>query len=336
MYSIIIPTFNEEKTIFQTIQNVKKTLPHSEIIIVDEQSKDNTVKEAQRHEKVRIYSKPFAGLAPAALYGITQASNDECIVMDADGQHPTITLKDFTKQKEDIVIASRYISKGKINKWSHKRKFLSKLGTLLAKKSIPQKVQDPLSGFFKINKKTVQYDISSEGYKVLLSILAANPKAKVKEIPFTFNDRRAGQSKVRPKVAIDFLKTLTKAYTTKYDTFLKFCAVGLTGVLVNTGILYFLTEFAHVFYLLSAVIAIQVSIFSNYTLNRYWTWKTKKKHFFKQYIQFNSISLLALLVNITILYLGTESGLHYLFANLIGIATGTLINFYGNHKWTFK
>ncbi len=55
--------------------------------------------------------------------------------------------------------------------------------------------------------------------------------------------------------------------------FLKFCAVGLSGIVVNMGMLYILTELCGLFYLVSSPIAIECSFLSNFFLNDVWTWK---------------------------------------------------------------
>ncbi len=120
---------------------------------------------------------------------------------------------------------------------------------------------------------------------------------------------------------------------------IKFGLVGMTGVGVNMGMLYILTEYLHIIYIISSLIAIEISILSNFFLNDLWTWGDRvKKSFWERFIQYHiSVGLTAILANWLILLLLTEFfGIYYLISNLIGIAVGTLSNYILNDLWTFK
>ncbi len=124
--------------------------------------------------------------------------------------------------------------------------------------------------------------------------------------------------------------------------FLRFAIVGGSGVVVNMGILYILTEYAGLYYLLSSVIAIEVSIITNFLLNDIWTWGDKKhltgSSFFIRMLKYNISSGAAAFVGnfLTLTVLTEIFGLYYIISNLIGIAVGVLINFFLNDKWTYK
>ena len=134
--------------------------------------------------------------------------------------------------------------------------------------------------------------------------------------------------KIFPKINIYFLDIKNR--------FLKFAVVGLSGVLVNEGLLAFLTEIHHFNVALAGAIAIETSILTNFLLNNFWTWKdSRKKTFGVRLIQYHSVSLIAGIINYVILVGLTHYGWHHLIANLVGIAVGTMINFLLNHHWTF-
>ncbi len=86
----------------------------------------------------------------------------------------------------------------------------------------------------------------------------------------------------------------------EYIRLVKFVLVGALGVAINTSILYALTEYLHIFYLLSSLIAIEISILSNFVWNNLWTFKTEKIKGFvnivKKFLTFNGTSLGALLI----------------------------------------
>ncbi len=120
---------------------------------------------------------------------------------------------------------------------------------------------------------------------------------------------------------------------------LKFSIVGVSGILVNMGILFILTEYFHILYLISSIIAIEISIISNFLLNDIWTWKDRiKKKFIYRFVQYHiSVGITAVLVNWGILFILTELfGVYYLISNLIGIGVGTLSNYIINDLWTFR
>ena len=123
--------------------------------------------------------------------------------------------------------------------------------------------------------------------------------------------------------------------------FLKFCIVGGSGVIVNMGLLWLLTEIAGLYYLISSAISIETSIITNFILNDYWTWKDVGGAGFKERlgraVKFNVICAVGLVINISILWTMTEVfGIYYMVSNLFGIAGAMLWNFFMNDKVTWK
>ena len=120
---------------------------------------------------------------------------------------------------------------------------------------------------------------------------------------------------------------------------IKFALVGLSGILVNMGLLYLLSEQFHIYYLVASILTIELSIISNFSLNDLWTWSDrKKKKLYHRFFQYHiSVGLTAIFVNWLLLLILTEVfGIYYLVSNLIGIGCGTLFNYILNDVWTFK
>ena len=130
--------------------------------------------------------------------------------------------------------------------------------------------------------------------------------------------------------SVQILKTL-KPY------FGKFSAVGISGIVVNQG---FLTLFVSGFkwdVAIAGIVAIEISILSNFFLNNFWTWRDQKRgSFFVRFLKYHAVTIVSGGVNYLILLILTSFGLHYFISNLIGIAVGTLVNFIFNHFWTFR
>jgi len=122
------------------------------------------------------------------------------------------------------------------------------------------------------------------------------------------------------------------------NTFLKFCVVGLSGVLVNEGLLWVLTAVVGLPYQISAIFAIEVSILSNFTFNELWTFKGRTGgRFPKRMLKFNLACAIGSAANYVVLLALTRfANLHYLLSNLVGIAFGTLWNFFLSTTWVWR
>src|SRR3970040_562486 len=199
--SIIIPTYNEAENIKGILHSIKEHLPKNtivEAIVVDDNSPDGTGKIAEDYfeslkEKTRytvnvINRKTREGLSSAILTGIKQS-------------------------KADIVVASRYLNGGSIQGWSIKRKMISKIATIIAKRGLGIKESDPMSGFFAFNKDVIKgINFDAIGYKILLEMIVKVKDVSIKEIPYTFSDRENGKSKLGTKTILEFIHAVGKLY----------------------------------------------------------------------------------------------------------------------------
>jgi len=98
--SIIIPAYNEEKVIAKTIESTMEIdYPQKEIIVVDDGSKDNTLRIAKSYEqdKVKVLHKENGGKASALNYGLTFARGEIIAILDADTIVGKSSLKEIAK-----------------------------------------------------------------------------------------------------------------------------------------------------------------------------------------------------------------------------------------------
>ncbi len=119
---------------------------------------------------------------------------------------------------------------------------------------------------------------------------------------------------------------------------IKYYAVGGSGVLVNLGILYALTDLAGYWYLASQVIAISVSISSNFLFNRFWTFSgsIEDQKNSVMYLKFLIVSLIGMAIQLGITYVLVEGiAIYYMYAAGIGIVIAGGINYVVNRRWTF-
>lgn len=141
---------------------------------------------------------------------------------------------------------------------------------------------------------------------------------------------------------------LIRKYLTKDQRrFIKFCFVGGSGVPVN--LLFTWIGYNFLFFPLAEnlktafafILGIAVSIFSNFVLNYFWTWGDRTSDesggFIRRLGKFYLVSSASCGVQFAAAFiLKTHFNLHYLLAQLTGIALGTLISFTVNHIWTFR
>ena len=83
MVSVIIPALNEEKTIREVINLVGRSGIVDEILLIDDKSHDNTIKQS-RLPKVRIYTSPIIGKGNSMRDGMLLAKNEAIVYLDAD------------------------------------------------------------------------------------------------------------------------------------------------------------------------------------------------------------------------------------------------------------
>lgn len=371
--SIIIPTYNESQNIIKILKSIKENSPknfHTQTIVVDDNSPDGTGKIVEDYllhlKKITgnsieiIHRKAKDGLGSAILRGIQHAKGDTIVVMDCDFSHPPQIIpklvESIKKYQYDIAVASRYIKGGKIQGWSLKRKIMSKFATIIAKKGLGIDAKDPMSGFFAFKRNIIkELTIDAIGYKILLEILVKTKGVNIKEIPYTFQDRELGSSKLGIKTIVDYYKSVWKLYrygkpAEKQEKrssvkFLykagRFYTVGASGFAVNYLIsLLFAGGISDMWYLHANVIGIIASITTNFILNKTWTFGDidfRLKKTISQYGKFAMFSSLGALVQLAMVYLLVDSAeISYPLALILAVMTAAFGNFVFNKKWTFK
>lgn len=353
--SIIIPTYNEVDNIVPLVERIHAAMaarPY-EILFVDDNSKDGTAYTAAalvpKYPVKVLIRKHKRGLATAIMDGLEYINGDYVCVMDADLQHPPEVLPGLFKEMDagrDLVIASRYVPGGGCLGWKLSRRIISKGAIAIAHVFLPdtRSCSDPMSGFFAFHRRVVENArLNPLGYKILLEIELMGDYQSVAEVPFIFVTRTRGESKLSAKTQKEYLKHVYSLMHRKGEDvrFIKFLAVGASGIVVNEGLLFLLKEFANLALSVASPIAIEASIVSNFLLNDTFTFRDRRTagvgSFFKRLGKFNLVSLAGALINFgTTLLLTQMFGIHYLISNLFGIVVATMINYLANNWWTWK
>ena len=269
------------------------------------------------------------------------------MVMDADLSHPVEKIPDMIQPilqgKCDATVGSRYVVGGGAQNWPLLRKIISKGAGLLAKGVTG--LSDPTSGFMALRKSILEgITLDPLGWKIVLEVIVKT-KSRVMEIPIVFADREEGESKLGLKAQVDYLRHLGRLYAYRYPLFfefVKFCLVGLTGLVVDTAVLVSLVDHVSLDPRFAAVFAFAAAVSWNYLFNRIWAFESgRSAPVSRSYVFFVSICLGGLGVRIGVMHLLIEyAGMGvkpwYILASFVGIAAATIFNFLGSRYVAFK
>ena len=223
-YLVVIPTYNEAKTIAKTLTEVLGLDANLSILVVDDSSPDGTqaiVKDGFGSDpRVNLLVRSAKqGLGIAYLEGFEWAFSrdyDFIVEMDADGSH---RAKDLVKLLEaslaaDLVIGSRWVVGGEVLNWQASRALISKIGNRYAKFMLGTSILDMTSGFrvyrAKFLQQLVAEPVSSHGYSFQVELAyRASKLGKVIEEPITFVERLDGKSKMTLAIVLEALTKVT-------------------------------------------------------------------------------------------------------------------------------
>jgi dolichol-phosphate mannosyltransferase len=215
--SLVIPTRHEASTIEAFLERTFQALDGiaSEIIVVDDSDRDNTVEvlervQARRPDHIVVLHRPQGSvgdrtLGTAIVTGLQEARGTYACVIDADGQHPPEAIPQMLAAAQDTeadyVGASRYVTGGSAEGLEGTSRKLISIGlaltTRLAFLFTPiRTMTDPLSGFFLFRRSIAEHvELRPIGWKIGLEVLARCRPQRVVEVPYRFSPRAGGDSK---------------------------------------------------------------------------------------------------------------------------------------------
>jgi dolichol-phosphate mannosyltransferase len=217
--SIVVPTYNERDRLSDLVTAIFGTYEDArldaELVIVDDNSPDGTGaladELAARHRISVLHRAGKLGLGTAVIEGFAAASASIVGVIDADLSHPPALLPKMLAAmagaRADVVVASRYIPGGGTRNWPLGRLVMSRVACVMARGLTP--VRDATSGFFLIRRDLARgVTISAGGFKICLELVVRGRPASIVEVPYVFEGRTAGESKMNLKEALGYLDQL--------------------------------------------------------------------------------------------------------------------------------
>ncbi|WDL96105.1 glycosyltransferase [Alicyclobacillus sp. ALC3] len=351
MITVVVPTYNERdnvEVITSAIENALLNIPY-EILFVDD-SKDDTPeileRIARRNPAVRyIHRETETGLGTAVVRGLEEARGEYIAVMDADLQHPPKMLCSMIDKLDagaDIVIPSRFVPGGDDGGLKLHRKLVSAVARYMGKVALKRlrKISDPTGGFFAFRREVISdVELRPIGWKILIELLARGHYCRVAEVPYRFQPRRAGNSKLTLKEQWNYIKHLGRLVSESREDrcLFLFAAVGLLGVVINM-LFYGVLVKLGVTVVLAGFVSSLIALWSNFMLNELVTWSDVKQNVWSiRAIKYLTTSFVGIGINMGVLsFLYYEARVHYLLSDLIGIAIATLWNFMISNTWTWK
>ena len=205
MILIIVPAYNEEKSLPGVIQDITDHAAYADVLVVDDGSRDGTARLAASLG-VNVLSLPFnLGIGGAMQAGYLYADRqgyDIAIQFDGDGQHKAGEIEKLlgpiTSGSADIVAGSRFLIPG-----GYQAPLSRKIGMLifsfLLSRILGTHVTDTTSGFRAANRRVIEYFARHypEDYpEVETLVLLHKKRFRIAEVPVMMCERTGGRSSI--------------------------------------------------------------------------------------------------------------------------------------------
>ncbi len=223
---VVIPTYNESENIERMLQRIRECLPEAGVLVVDDGSPDGTAelvrKVAAGRDGVYLLERASkSGLGSAYRAGFAwglERGYDAFVEIDADFSHDPAALPSVVgpvAQGYDVSIGSRYVEGGSIPNWAWHRHLLSRGGNIYASAMLGLGVADSTAGYRCYSADILRrFDlerIRAEGYgfQIEMTYRSKQHGARITEVPISFVDREAGESKMSSFIVVEALALVT-------------------------------------------------------------------------------------------------------------------------------
>ncbi|HEY7901738.1 MAG TPA: glycosyltransferase family 2 protein [Caulobacteraceae bacterium] len=345
--SIIAPAFNEAANLPALSERLDRALAgvRWQLIVVDDDSPDGTAEAAKAlaSEDGRISCLrrlKRRGLAGAVIEGALASAAPFVAVMDADLQHDETLLPAMLaalrEDRADLVIGSRYVGAGEAAAgFSAARGLGSRLANRLARLALRAEVSDPVSGFFMVRRPIldeVAPRLSDQGFKILFDLIASRRgPVRILELPYTFQARQAGESKLDAMAVGDYLGLVVSKLSGGLlpPRALLFFVVGASGLIVNLAVAK-LGLSAGLHFAAAQAIGAWVAMTSNYLINNEITYRDRRLRglaLLAGYLRFCALCGVGLVANVAVADLAFKIFHLWWAATLLGAVFGAVWNY---------
>lgn len=360
--SIVIPVYNEAKTIRKIIRIVENApLPQGierELIIVDDCSKDGTkeiLKKLEAEGYKIFYHKKNQGKGAALRTGFKYAEGEIILIQDADleydPQEYRRLLKPIIADKADVVFGSRFMGDKphRILYYWHSvaNKFLTRFSNMFSDLNLTD-----METCYKVFKSEVIKKIEIEenrfGFEpeitAKIATQARDNNIRVFEIGISYYGRTYKEGKkIGFKDAWHALFCIYKYNTSRFALITKYAVNGLIVALTQFLLMVFLVGAlgftSKLGQNISNIISIELALIAAFLFYFYFTWHNKYRgagDFIKKLINFHLFSLISILARVILFYALLNLGLEYKLNTLIGVITALIINSLIDNQFILK
>jgi dolichol-phosphate mannosyltransferase len=218
---LCLPTYNERENLESMIEALGEVLDteRDRVLVIDDGSPDGTGEIADRLAAELgwvsvLHRESKEGIGPAYIAGFRRALADGAelvLEMDCDFSHDPADVPRLiaATDEADLVLGSRYARAGGTRNWSLLRRFVSRGGCLYAQVILGLRVRDLTGGFKCFRRVALEAldleELHAHGYAFQIETTYRVTRAglRVKEVPITFTERRAGASKMTGSIVTE-------------------------------------------------------------------------------------------------------------------------------------
>jgi glycosyltransferase involved in cell wall biosynthesis len=220
---VFIPAWNEEKSLPAVLDELRRELPHVDVVVIDDGSTDATADVAAAGDAVVVSFGANRGLREAIAAGYGYAAEHGYAFagrVDADGQHPAAELRrllDLVRSGEcDVAVGSRFATGGGYEARRYEPSPSRRFGTAVLRRAmrtvLGRPFQDATSGMYAVDAHAMPilakpYESGAPEVESLLRLKSAG--LRVAEVPVHMRERSSGESKLRGKRAVQLVLTVT-------------------------------------------------------------------------------------------------------------------------------
>jgi dolichol-phosphate mannosyltransferase len=325
------------------------------VIFVDDDSKDGSANHARalarRDPRVRCLQRiGRRGLSTACIEGVMASASPYVAIMDGDLQHDEQLLPRMLEvlknEPIDVVVGSRYISGGGIGDgFSSGRARVSGFATRLAAFICKVEIADPMSGFFMFRREVfdnVVRDLSGQGFKILLDVLASSPyPLRVRELPFEFRKRRHGESKLDVLVAWEYGMLLADKLIGHLVPvrFALFALIGGIGLFIHIAVLWIGLTLIALSFVAAQTLATIIAMTFNFFLNNLFTYRDQRLRgwrLLRGLFSFYLICGIGAVANVGIATYVFRADQTWWMAGIAGVIVGSVWNYAVSSVFTWK
>lgn len=219
---VVMPTYNERRSLPVTVAGLLAVPRELDILVVDDNSPDGTgdIADGLAANSDRVFvlhRRKKSGLGNAYIAGFRWGLGhdyDIVVEMDADGSHRSTDLPallDAVAGGTDVVLGSRWVPGGEVVNWPGRRQLLSRSANTYVRLALGIGLRDATGGFRAYRRHVLETlelgDISAQGYcfQVDMAWLSRLAGFTIVEVPITFVEREYGRSKMNSAIVAEAL-----------------------------------------------------------------------------------------------------------------------------------